>query len=151
MTPEIQSRLGNLLEMNEEKYQNFRKHRLIICDVAIMATIKNIALNLPSTFDSAGDKACIRKIQEKKEEKSAKRAYLSFPYRDFIDKECFQYEVTEFPSSFTDDGKIYHSKKLDSPNKFRKTQGAVVELVKSDGSAIAFDLSVVINALANRK
>ena len=51
--------------MNEEKYQNFRKHRLIICDVAITATIKNNALNLASTFDSAYDKAC---IQEKKEE-----------------------------------------------------------------------------------
>ena len=62
MTPEIQSCLGNLLEMNAEKYQNFRKHRLIICDAAITATIKNNALNLPSTFDSADDKACIRKI-----------------------------------------------------------------------------------------
>ena len=40
MTPEIQSCLGNLLGMNEEKYQNFRKHRLIICDVAITPTIK---------------------------------------------------------------------------------------------------------------
>ena len=110
MTPEIQSWLGNLLEMNEEKYQNFRKHRLIICDVAITATIKNNALNLPSTFDSADDKACIRKIKEKKAEKFAKAAYLSFSYRDSIVKEYFQYEVTEFPSSFTDGGKMYHSK-----------------------------------------
>ena len=59
MTLEIQSCLGNLLEMNKEKYQNFC---LIICDVAITATIKNNALNLQSTFDSADDKACIRKI-----------------------------------------------------------------------------------------
>ena len=29
MTLEIQSFLGNLLKMNEEKYQNFRKHRLL--------------------------------------------------------------------------------------------------------------------------
>ena len=28
MTPKIQSCFGNLLEMKEEKYQNFRKHKL---------------------------------------------------------------------------------------------------------------------------
>ena len=68
----------NLLEMNEEKYQNFCKHRLIIRDVAITATIKNNALNLPSTFDSSNNKPCIREIQEKKEERFAKAAHLSF-------------------------------------------------------------------------
>ena len=31
LTPEIQSCLGNLLEMNEEKYQNFRKHNHLRC------------------------------------------------------------------------------------------------------------------------
>ena len=46
MISEIQSRLGNLLEMNEEKYQNFCKRGLIICDVAITATIKNNPINL---------------------------------------------------------------------------------------------------------
>ena len=30
--------------MNEEKSQNFCKHRLIICDVAVMATGKNRCL-----------------------------------------------------------------------------------------------------------
>ena len=69
---------NNLLEMNKEKYQNFRKHTLTICDVAITATIKNNAFNLPSTFDSANNKPCIREIQEKKEEKFAKAAHLSF-------------------------------------------------------------------------
>ena len=107
MIPEIQSCLENLLEMNEEKYQNLRKHRLIICDVAITATIKNNALNLSSTFHLDNDKACIRKIQINKVEKFAKAAYLSFPYHDSTVKECFQYEVTEFPSSFTDGGKIH--------------------------------------------
>ena len=52
--------------MNKEKYQNFRKYTLTICDVAITATIKNNAFNLPSTFDSANNKPCIREIQEKK-------------------------------------------------------------------------------------
>ena len=33
--------LDNLLEMNEEKYQNFRDHRIDICNAAITATIKN--------------------------------------------------------------------------------------------------------------
>ena len=46
---------------------------------------------------------------------------------------------------------MYHSKKSDLLNKFRQIQGAVVELMNSDGSAIVFDLSVVINTLANRK
>ena len=41
MTPEIQPCLDNLLEMNEEKYQNFRNHRIDICNAAIMAAIKN--------------------------------------------------------------------------------------------------------------
>ena len=41
MTPEIQSCLDNLLEMNEEEYQNFRNHRIDICNAAIMAAIKN--------------------------------------------------------------------------------------------------------------
>ena len=64
--PEIQSSLGNLLEMNEEKYQNFRKHRLFLCDVTITVTIKKSAFNLPSTFDLTENKAFIRKRQEKK-------------------------------------------------------------------------------------
>ena len=55
MIPEIQSCLGNLLEMNEVKYQNFCKRRLIIC--------KNNPLNLLSSFDPVGDKVCIPKIQ----------------------------------------------------------------------------------------
>ena len=55
MIPEIQSCLGNLLEMNEVKYQNFCKRRLIIS--------KNNPLNLLSSFDPVGDKACIPKIQ----------------------------------------------------------------------------------------
>ena len=43
--------------MNEEKYQNFSEHGLIICDVTISATIKNNALNLINTFGSiSGDK-----------------------------------------------------------------------------------------------
>ena len=38
--------------------------------------------------------------------------YLSFPYRDSIVKECFQCEVTVFPSSFIDGGKMYKYKEL---------------------------------------
>ena len=108
MTPEIQSYLDNLLEVNEEKYQHFRKHRLIVCDVAITASIKNNALNLPSSFDLilsnfADNKACICKIQA---------AYLIFPYRGSIVKECFQDEVTEFPLSFTYGRKNVSFKKI---------------------------------------
>ena len=91
-------------------WRNFRRHRLIISAVAITATTKNNPLNLPTTFDPGDEKACIRKIWEKKEEKFAKAAYSSFPYRDFIVEECFQYEVTEFPSSFTEGKKTYRSK-----------------------------------------
>ena len=76
MTPEIQSCLDNLLEMNEGKYQNFRKHRLIICDVAITAEIKNSALNISSTFDPANDETFICKIKEKKEKKFAKGLFI---------------------------------------------------------------------------
>ena len=46
---------------------------------------------------------------------------------------------------------MYYSKKSDLLNKFKQMQGAVLELMKSDKSAIVFDLSVFINALGNRK
>ena len=46
VTSEIQSCLGNLLE----KYHNFRKHRLIVFDVAITATTKNNALLVQPTI-----------------------------------------------------------------------------------------------------
>ena len=45
---------------------------------------------------------------------------------------------------------MYHSKKIDLLNRLRQIQGAVVELVKSDRSAIVFDLSVFVKVLANR-
>lgn len=64
--------------------------------------------------------------------------------------ECFQCKVTEFLSTFTDGGNMYHSKKIDLLNRLRQIQGAVVELVKSDRSAIVFDLSVFVKVLANR-
>ena len=79
MIPEILSCLGKLLEMNEEKHQNFCKLTLIIFDVAITATIKNNPLKLLSSFDPVDDNACIRKIQKKREEKFDKAAYSSFP------------------------------------------------------------------------
>ena len=43
--------------------------------------------------------------------------------------------------------KMYHSKKSDLLKKIRRIQGAVVELMKSDGGAIIFDLSLVINVV----
>ena len=67
---------------------------------------KNEALNLPSIFDPDDDKVSMGKIQENKEEKFAKTAYLSFPHRDYDVKEFFKHKVTEFPSSFTDAEKI---------------------------------------------
>ena len=42
---------------------------------------------------------------------------------------------------------MYHSKKSDLLKKIRRIQGAVVELMKSDGGAIIFDLSLVINVV----
>ena len=54
--------------------------------------------------------------------------------------ECLQCKVTESLSTFTDDRNMYHSKKSDLLNRLRQIQGAVVELVKSDRSAIVFDL-----------
>ena len=46
---------------------------------------------------------------------------------------------------------MHHSKISDLLNKFKQIQGAVVELMKSDRSAIVFNFSVFINAPANRK
>ena len=75
---------------------------------------------------------------------------FKFLYRDSIVLECLQCKVTESLSTFTDDRNMYHSKKSDLLNRLRQIHGAVVELVKSDRSAIVFDLSVFIKALANR-
>ena len=85
------------------------------------------------------------------EEKFANAAYSNFQDLDSIVNEYFQYELTEFPSPFTNGRKMYHSKKSDLLNKFRQSQGAVTELTVSDRSAIVFDLYVFINALAGRK
>ena len=46
---------------------------------------------------------------------------------------------------------MHYSKKSDLLNKFKQMEGAVLEFMKNDKSAIVFDLSVFINALGNRK
>ena len=103
MTPEIQSCLDNLLEMNEEKYQNFRSHRIDICNAAIMATIKNKFTDPADVKDLNTQNTRKRKVSY---------GFLSFPYRDSIVTECFQCKVTVFPSSLIDGGKMYKYKEL---------------------------------------
>ena len=151
MNPKIELCLATLLEVNEERYQNFCKHRINLCDTAITAPIKNNDLVLPSSLLSNNEKMNVRNAQMKKEERFAKAAQIGFFYRDQAVKECFKYEITEFPSSLTNGGKMYHSTKSDLLTRLKQIQGALSEPKRDEEHAVIFDLSVIINALSNRK
>ena len=45
MNSDAEACLANLLERNEERYKEFYKHRLVICDIPITDTIKTYKLD----------------------------------------------------------------------------------------------------------
>ena len=49
MGPEIQNCLATILEVNEERYQMFCKHRIELCDVPLTDAVKCNGLHLPSS------------------------------------------------------------------------------------------------------
>ena len=92
MEPEIQNCLATILEVNEERYQMFCKHRLELCDVPLTYAVKCNVLHLPSS--GSEDTTKITRVQQAKSElKFGKSVQVASQYREDLVKECFQYEV----------------------------------------------------------
>ena len=78
----VEACLANLLERNEEKYKEFYKHRLVICNIPITDTIKTYKLDLPGNVTTRSKKARLQPTQLKSEEKFPKAATFSITYRE---------------------------------------------------------------------
>ena len=137
--PEIQNCLATILEVNEERYQMFCKHRLELCDVPLTYAVKCNVLHLPSS--GSEDSTRITRVQQSKSElKFGKSVQVASQYREDPVKECFQYEVTDYPSSITTGHKIYHSNKADLFTRFQNIEGAKLDDKPLNNSAIVVDL-----------
>ena len=146
----IQNCLANMLDINEERYRTFCKERLERCDIPITDVVKCNVLHLPSSMSE--DTKKVNRVQQAKNElKFGKSIQVASQYRDDLVKECFEYEVTEYPSSLTTGCRMYHSSKADLLIRFRNIEGTKIEDRRMDNSAIVVDLSVIVNALSNRK
>ena len=87
----------------------------------------------------------------KNEKKFAKAATFSIPYREEQVKRVFSIEVTKFPSALTEGGSMYHSLKSDLLKQFKEVPEVILEPPLEEKNAMVLDLSVVVNALSNRK
>ena len=87
----------------------------------------------------------------KNEKKFAKAATFSIPYRKEQVKRVFSIEVTKFPSALTEGGSMYHSLKSDLLKQFEEVPEVILEPPLEEKNAMVVDLSVVVNALSNRK
>ena len=109
---DVQNCLANLLNMNEQKYNTFCDLQLEHCEIPVSATVKNNGFNLPSSISK--DTTKTNRVQQAKiGQKFAKSFQIASPYRNVLVQQCFQYEITEHPSSLTDGGAMYHSNKSD--------------------------------------
>ena len=139
MGPEIQNCLATILEVNEERYQIFCKHRLELCDDPLTDAVKCNVLHLPSS--GSEDTTKITRVQQTKSElKFGKSVQVASQYREDLVKECFQYEVTDYPSSITTGHKIYHSNKVDLFTRFRNIEGGKLDDKPSNNSSIVVNL-----------
>ena len=57
MNGDVETCFANLLERNEEKYKEFYKHSLVICDIPITDTIKTYKLDLSGNVTTKSEKA----------------------------------------------------------------------------------------------
>ena len=53
---DVETCLANSLERNEERYKEFYKHRLVICNIRITNTIKTYKLDLPGNVTTKSGK-----------------------------------------------------------------------------------------------
>ena len=142
MSLDMQNCLANILDINEEKYRDFCEHRLERCDVPI-TDVKNNILRLPSGIPKDTSKVT-RMQQAKSELKFAKSIQIASQYIDDLVKECFQYEVSDYPSSITVGCQVYHSSKSDLLKRLRDIKDAKVRKKCVDNTAIVVDLSVIV-------
>ena len=56
MNGDVETCLANLLERNE-RYKEFYKHRLVMCDISITDTIKTYSLDLPGNIATKSEDA----------------------------------------------------------------------------------------------
>ena len=70
------------------------------------------------------------------EQKFAKSFQISSPYRKVLVQQCFQYEITDHPSSLTDGSAIYHSNISDLLKRLREIDGVKISKPKYGDSAI---------------
>ena len=82
MNSDVEACLANLLEINEERYKEFYKHRLVIRDIPITDTSKTYKLDLPGNVTTKREKAQLQATQLKRKEKFAKAATFSMPYHE---------------------------------------------------------------------
>lgn len=151
MSCNIESCLATLLEKNEERYREFCERRIEICDIPISATVKIYKLDLPGNVTSGSEKAALRVAQTRNEDKFAKSALLCLPHREDRVKRGFKNEVTNFPSALTEGGSMYHSSKSALLKRFKQIPEVILESSQKEGNAMIIDLSVIVNALSNRK
>ena len=59
--------------------------------------------------------------------------------------------MSDYPTAFTTGGSMYHSAKSDLLTRFKHIDGAIITSKCSSTSAVVVDLSVIVNALSNRK
>ena len=90
-------------------------------------------------------------IQLKSEEKFAKTATFYIPYREEQVKRVLSNEVTNFPSALTGGGSMYHSSKSDFLKRFKQILEVMLKPALEKKNAMIVYLSVVVNALSNRK
>ena len=150
MSDEIKNCLATFLQTGEMKYQEFCKERLEMCSKPISDVITNHVLHLPSSIKD-DKKKMTRIAQIKKEQKFSKSIFISLQSREEVVKECFEFEVTEHPSSITDASRMYHSNKSDLLKRLREINGVTSPNLCYNNSAMVIDLSVLVNILANRK
>ena len=118
--------------------------------ILLTEAIKCYVLHLPNSVSD--DTTKITRVQQIKSElKFGKSVQVASQYREYLAKECFEYEVTDYPSSLTSGHKMYHSNKADLFARFRSIEGAKVDDKHLNNSALVVDLSVIVNALSNRK
>ena len=105
---------------------------------------------MPGSDTAKSDQAVLKESQSKSEERFAKAAFLSSNHRNEKVKDAFKNEVTNFPSALTMKGSMYHSSKSDLLKRFKQIPDVILESSYKEGNAVIVDLSVIVNALANR-
>ena len=99
----------------------------VICDILITDTIKTYPLDLPGNVTTKSEKAQLQATQLKSEEKFAKAATFSIPYREEKVKRVFSKEATHDQSTLTEGGSMNHSSKSDFLKQSKQIPEVILE------------------------